>query len=134
MVFGNGLIHEFVGYRVVAETLQYVRQLVPHVDKVLLRLLGSEQSICIGLSLVDGIEIVRTDDVQVNDSAQVMLLCPIDGIEHQLPRLRKLVAFLIPELYLINWQTYEIEAQRVEACKVILLNMLLTSLTTLLAL
>ena len=58
VVVGNRLVHELISHRVVAIALQYVRQLVPHVDELLLRLIRSEQRIGIGLSLIHGIEIV----------------------------------------------------------------------------
>ena len=130
VVFSNRLVHKLVGNRVVAITFQNVRQLVPHIDKVLLCLLRGKQCVGIGIALVNSIEIVRTDDMQVDDGTQVMLLSPIDSVYHQLPSLRQLVALFIPELYLVNRQAYEVEAQRVQTCKVVFLDMLATGLAT----
>ena len=53
---------------------------------------------------------MRTDDVQIHDGAQIVLAAPVEGILQQIPGLRQLVALLIPELYLIDGDTYEVEA------------------------
>ena len=132
VVIGYGLVHELIGHRVIAITLQHVTQLIPHVDEVLLGFLVLKQRIGAVIALVHGIEIVRTDDVQVNDGTQMVLLSHIDGVGHQLPGLRQLVALLIPELHLVNRQTYEVEAQLLQTLEVVLLDMLATGLATLL--
>ena len=44
------------------------------------------------------------------DGAQMMLLSPLDGIVHQLPSLRQLIACLVPELHLVNRQAHKVEA------------------------
>ena len=58
VVIGYGLVHELIGHRVVAITLQHVAQLLPHVDEVLLGFLVLKQRIGAVIALVHGIEIV----------------------------------------------------------------------------
>ena len=58
----------------------------------------------------------------------------VDGEGQQVPALRQLVALFIPELNLVDRQAHEVEPQRIQACEIILLDVLLAGFTTLLTL
>ena len=68
--------------------------------------------------------------MQVNDGTQVMLGTLVEGESQQVPCLWQFVAFLIPELHLVNGNTYKVEAQRIQTGKVVLLDMHLTGLAS----
>ena len=72
--------------------------------------------------------------MQVNDGAQIILTAPVEGILQQIPSLRQLVAFLVPELHLVDGDTYKVEAQLLQTCEVVLLNVETAGFTTLFAL
>ena len=75
---------------------------------------------------------MRTDDVQVDDGTQVVLLRPVEGVVQQIPGLGQLVALFIPELHLVDGNTHEVEAQLLQTGEVILLDMQSAGLATLL--
>ena len=134
MVVSHRFVHELVCHGVGAEVLQHVGQLIPHVDEVLLCLLGGEEGVGAGTALIYGIEIMRADDVEIDDGTQMILGSQMEGIGQQLPCLGELVAFLIPELHLVDGDTHEIEAKLLQALEVILLDVQAALLTPLLRL
>ena len=129
VVFSHRLVHEFVSYRVVAIALQCVRQLIPQIDQVLLGLLRCEQRVGSLVFLVHGIEIVRTDDVQVDDGTQMVLITLVKCEGQQVPCLGQFVALFIPELHLVNGNAHKVETQRIQTGKVVLLDVQPAGLT-----
>ena len=109
MVISHRLVHELVSHGVAAVAFECIGQLVPH-DEVLLGFFRGEQRVGIGIPFERRIEIVRADDVQVDNGAQMVLLCPADGVVHQLPGFGQFAALLVPELHLVDGQAHKVEA------------------------
>ena len=122
MFVGHRFVHEFIGNPVGAVILQNIRQLIPQVYQVLLRFLRGKQGVGSSATFVHGIEIVRTDDVQVNNGTQLVFASPLQGIGQQRPGLRQFVSLLVPELHFVNGNTHKVETKVMESLKVLLLN------------
>ena len=60
--------------------------------------------------------------MQIDDGTQVVLATLVECEGQQVPCLGQLVALFIPELYLVDGDAYEVEAQRVQTGKVVLLD------------
>ena len=69
--------------------------------------------------------------MQINDGTEVVLAGPVEGVVQQVPSLGQFVALLIPELHLVDGDTYKVEAQLLQTGKIILLDMQATGLTAL---
>ena len=65
-----------------------------------------------------GVEVVRADDVQVDDGAQIRLLAPVERLPKQLEGLGLALSLLVPELDLIQRDADVIEAEGADALDV----------------
>ena len=72
--------------------------------------------------------------VKVDNGAKVVLAAPVECVLQQIPSLGQLCAFLVPELLLVDRDTYKVKAQLLQTCKVVLLDVQSSCLTSLLAL
>ncbi len=130
VIVGHGLVHELVGHPVVAVALECVGQLIPEVDEVLLCLLGGEEGVGSAASFVHGVEVVGADDVEVDDGTQMVLASPVEGVGEQRPSLGQLVTLFVPELYFIDGDAHEVEAQPLEPLEVFFLDVQAAHLAT----
>ena len=70
--------------------------------------------------------------MQVDDSTKVVLAGPVEGVVQQIPGLRELLSLLIPELYLVDGDAHEVEAQVLQTLEIVFLDMQPAGLATLL--
>ena len=62
--------------------------------------------------------------MHVHYGTQVVLPGPIQGLREQLPRFGQLVALLVPELLLVDWNAHKVESEFLKACKILFLDVL----------